>query len=101
MPPTIMLYKCEAAFTGRTSAPYGAYPTLNSVHGCILFLRQADGQADADHAIEILAQWGWTNVVIKAAKPIQAESLNDPSMHVFRKYYEECLEHGDSLVWYP
>jgi len=97
----VMLYKCEATFTGETSVAYAAYPALNSVHGCILFISQADDQVDTNRATKTLAEWGWSDVVVKSAKPIQAESLNQPSMHVFRQHYEECLEQGDSLVWYP
>ena len=100
MPAIVMLYKCEATFTGETSVVYAAYPALNSVHGCILFVRQSDNQVDANHAAETLAQWGWSDVIVKSTGTIQAEALNQPSMQVFRQHYEECLEQGDSLVWY-
>ncbi|HEY1382554.1 MAG TPA: hypothetical protein VGF43_03015 [Dongiaceae bacterium] len=101
MSQTVVLYKCEATFAGETSFTYAEYPAIGSVHGCILFVSQPDDQVDTQRAIEIFAQWGWSSVEIASVKPIQPESLSDPSMHVFRRHYEECLEHGDSLVWYP
>ena len=101
MPPIVMLYQCEATFTGETSVTYAAYPALDSIHRCILFVRQMDNQADMKRAAETLAEWGWSDVVVKSTGAIQAESLNQPSMQIFRQHYEECLEQGDSLVWYP
>ena len=96
-----MLYKCKATFTGETSVTYATYPALNGVHGCILFVLQPDDKEDASRAAEIFAQYGWTNVTIASAGRLQPESLNQPSMRVFQQHYEECLNQGDSLVWYP
>ena len=96
-----MLYKCQATFIGDTSFTYISCPAIGSAHGCILFLTQPDDQADAQRATEVLAQYGWSSIMIGSARPIQPESLNDPSMKVFQQHYEECLEQGNSLVWYP
>ena len=101
-----MLYKSEAIFTGKASFTYAAPHSLNSIHKCILFVLHPDDKEDVNRAVEIFAQYGWTNVVIASAGRLQPESLNQPSMHqpsmrVFQKHYEECLDQGDSLVWYP
>jgi hypothetical protein len=100
MPQTVVLYKGEATFTGETSVTYAEPPSLNSVQKCILFVLQSDGEADMDRAVEIFARCGWTNAAIASAGRLQPEALNQPSMRIFQQHYEECLEQGDSLVWY-
>jgi hypothetical protein len=100
MPQTVMLYKGEATFTGETSFAYAEPPSLNSVHKCILFVPQSDDKEDVNRAVETFAQHDWTKVVIASTGRLQLESLNQPSIHVFQQHYEECLDRGDSLVWY-
>ena len=95
-----MLYKSEATFTGETSFTYAEPPSLNSIHKCILFVLQPDDKADVNRAIEIFARCGWIKVVIASTARLQPESLNQQSMRVFQPHYEECLDQGDSLVWY-
>lgn len=95
-----MLYKGEATFTGETNSTYADSPSPNSVHKCILFVMQPDDKVDVSHAVEIFGQHGWTNVVIASTGRLQPEALNQPSMSVFQRHYEECLDQGDSLVWY-
>ena len=101
MSQTVMLYLCEAIFTGETAVTYTEYPAIGSTHRGILFVSQSSSQIDVPRAMEILAQYGWSSAKIASAKPVQPESLNNPSMRVFQRYYEECLTEGDSLVWYP
>ena len=98
---TVMLYACKATFVGEGELPYESPPEIGSSHKCILFVRQADNEVDAQKAASLLTQYGWSSVVVTKAAAIQPESLNDPSMQVFQRHYEECLEQGDSLVWYP
>lgn len=100
MPQIVMLYKGEATFTGEASSTYAEPPSINSVHKFILFVLQPDDKADVNRAIAILGQHGWTNFAIASAGRIQPDALNQPSMRVFQSHYEECLEQGDSLVWY-
>jgi len=48
-----------------------------------------------------LARFGFVELDVGRGRPIQVESLNDPSMHAFRRHYEGALDEGCSVVWYP
>ena len=96
----VILYLCRAQFTGDSAIPYGVSPVIGSSHDCILFVLQNDSDYDFVGARGLLAKHGWTDSEMKRAGPFQAESINPEQMSVFQHHYEECLEHGDSLVWY-
>ena len=100
MPQVVVLYKGEATFTGETAFAYDEIPPLRSTHKCILFVLQRGDKPDVSRAVEIFARYGWTNVVITSTGRLQPEALNQSSMGVFQRHYEESLDQGDSLVWY-
>ena len=96
----VILYLCKAQFTGGSAVPYAQAPEIGSFHDCILFLSQANQEPDYTAAKSRLSKHGWSDVEIRRAGPFQPESVNPQQMAVFQHHYEECLEHGDSLVWY-
>lgn len=96
----VILFLCRAEFSGRSDVPYAQAPITGSSHDCILFVAQPGDSPDYETARAILAKHGWINAHFKRAGPFQPESVNADQWRVFQSYYEECLEHGDSVVWY-
>ena len=96
----VILYLCRAKFAGGTAITFAQAPEIGSSHDCILFVSQADPDHDFVAPRGLLAQHGWTDSEMRRAGPFQSESINPQQMRVFQRHYEECLEHGDSLVWY-
>ena len=97
----VTLFLCQAEFSGQSEVPYAVPPAVGSEHKCILFLAQPGTEPDFDAARERLAKHGWIKAHIQRAGPFQPESVNSDEMQVFQHHYEECLEYGDSIVWYP
>lgn len=96
----VILFYCRAEFSGNSEVPYASPPAIGSEHSCTLFLAQPGEEPDFDAARERLAKHGWTKAHILRAGPFQPESVNSNEMNVFQRNYEECLEYGDSIVWY-
>jgi len=96
----VILYLCKAQFTGDSAVPYAQAPQIGSFHDCILFVSQAIQEPDYGAAKTRLSKHGWSDVEMRRAGPFQPESVNPQQMAVFQHHYDECLEHGDSLVWY-
>jgi hypothetical protein len=96
----VVLYLCSAEFSGLSEIPYAQAPVVGSEHSCMLFVTQANGAADYEIARSRLAKHGWVNARIQRVGPFQPESVNPQQWQVFQRHYEECLEYGDSVVWY-
>ncbi|HEX8778172.1 MAG TPA: hypothetical protein VF738_08630, partial [Rhodanobacter sp.] len=96
----VFLFLCRAQFSGQSEISYAEEPALGSEHDCILFVAQQCDKPDYDDARSRLAKHGWVNAHIKRAGQFQPESVNSQHWQVFQRNYEECLEVGDSIVWY-
>jgi hypothetical protein len=96
----VILFLCHAEFSGRSEVPYAQAPVVGSEYECILFVAQPKPAPDYEVARSRLSKHGWANVHIKSAGPFQSESVNAQQWQAFQHHYEECLVHGDSVVWY-
>src|SRR5471032_2525573 len=97
----VVLYRGRAKFAGSSQVPYRQPPELGAIHDIILFVKQHDAEPTSHRANEVATFHGWCEFDLLSVGSIEPESLNDPTMKVFHHHYEECLRHGDSLVWYP
>ena len=97
----VVLFFCRAEYSGKSEVPYSDPPATGSEHNCILFMAQPRSEPDFEAARSRLAKHGWIKAHIRRAGPFKPESANSDEMRVFQRHYEECLEHGDSVVWYP
>lgn len=97
----VVLYLCKATFDEVRSIPYSDPPAPGSTHDCILFLRQPSQEPKLDQTRIAMGVHGWHQVEFRRTGLIESESINSPQWQVFQLHYEECLEHGNSLVWYP
>ena len=96
----IVLYLLTARFAGAAEIPYEQAPEIGSSHDCILFVSQARADHDFDFARALMKRYGWADIEFSRAGPFSPESINSQQMSVFQRHYEECVQHGDALVWY-
>ena len=91
----VLMFMCDAKFTGEAQVRYAAPPEVESVHRCILLVRESE----AGRVSEILKGLGW-EPISTASRPLAPEDLDAPEMAAFRQHYDAALKDGHSLVWY-
>lgn len=96
----IFVYGFEGTYSGSSEIEY-SNPEAGATHRAMLFLRQDSESVDFDLALAVINKFGFTKIQSLRGNQLKVESMSDPKMAVFPKYYEEALETGSSLVWYP
>ena len=96
----VFIYGFEGTYSGVSELEFN-HPEKGSTHKAMLFLSQESSELDFDLALAGIEQFGFTNIQSLRGNRLKVESMNDSKMAVFSKYYEEALESGSSLVWYP
>jgi hypothetical protein len=96
----VFIYGFEGTYSGSSSIEFSS-PEEGATHKAMLFLRQVSESVDFDLALAGINEFGFTDIQSLRGNQLKVESMNDPKMAVFSKYYEEALETGSSLVWYP
>ena len=76
-------------------------PEVGDRHKFILFLAQESTIPEQGLALDKLAKYGFADVELGEGRQIVVESMNEPQMQVFSRYYEGAYTDGNSLVWYP
>jgi len=67
----------------------------------MLFLSQVEDESQPNLATQELGRFGFAQTELAPGKAILVESLNAPKLQAFQKHYEEALDAGSSIVWYP
>jgi hypothetical protein len=96
----VFIYGFEGTYSGPSEIEFD-HPEEGATHKAMLFLRQDSASVDFDLALVGINNFGFTDIQALRGNHLKVESMNDPKMAVFSKYYEEALESGSSLVWYP
>ena len=96
----VFIYGFEGTFVGKSEYEYG-YPNLNDSHKCMLFIHQVSEESDIEFASKECKKYGFDILSINTGKPIHVEVLNSDNFKKFKGFYEEALEDGSSLVYYP
>lgn len=47
------------------------------------------------------AKYGFTSITIDNGKQLSVELLNTDEYRKFYSYYEEAMDEGSALAWYP
>lgn len=97
---TVIIYGFEGTFVGKNEYEY-VFPNLNDKHKCMLFLSQGSESSDIESASKECIKYGFDILSINHGNPLRVEVLNTERYRGFTCYYEEALEHGSSLVYYP
>lgn len=97
----VFLYGGRGKYIGAGPRVIWDSPPVGGVHAFILFLAQAEREADRAVAIAQARRFGFSDLELGIGKPLDVEALNVPQMRGFQKHYEDALSEGVSLVWYP
>ncbi|WP_127347350.1 hypothetical protein [Pseudidiomarina mangrovi] len=97
---TIVLYGFEGEFVGGNEYDYN-HPELHHVHKCILFLAQDSEHPDFEFVTTECSKFGFANLKNLTGKPLKVDVLNTDSFRGFAGFYEEALNEGSSIVYYP
>ncbi len=97
---SVYLYQGEGTFEGPRVFEWNC-PEVGSRHKFILFLAQKSNTPEQEVALVKVSAYGFKDIELGEGAPIVVESMNEPQMRVFSRYYEGALEEGNFLVWYP
>jgi hypothetical protein len=67
----------------------------------MLFIAQNGSELNFDAALEEGLKYGFSDVENLSGNPLKVEVLNTETFRGFSSFYEEALEQGSSLVYYP
>ncbi len=97
---TVLLYGFEGTYTGGNEYDYH-HPELNETHKCLLFVSQESSEPNFELAEEEYKKYGFTDVTGLKGKELNVDALNSDSYKGFSGFYEEALNEGSCLVYYP
>ena len=97
---TVVLYGFEGEFVGGNEYEYH-HPELNQVHKCLLFLAQDSEHPDFEFATTECSKFGFANLNNLTGKALKVDVLKTDSFRCFTKFYDEALNEGSSIVYYP
>ena len=97
---TVIIYGFSGKYNGKPEYEYH-YPEINNVHKCMLFIAQEKEEPEFENAINESLKYGFIDLTELTGNPLKVEVLNSEKFKHFSGYYEEALEEGSSLVYYP
>ncbi len=97
---TVVIYGFEGKFKGKSEYDY-TFPEIDDIHKCMLFLKQDNDELNFDFATSEIRKFGFSDLVGLRGNPIRVDVLNTDGFKRFAPFYEEALEEGSSLVYYP
>jgi hypothetical protein len=97
---TVVLYGFEGEFVGGNEYDYN-HPELHHVHKCLLFLAQDREHPDFEFATAECSKFGFAKLKNLTGKPLKVDVLNTDNFRGFAGFYEEALNEGSSIVYYP
>mgnify|MGYP000648255501 CR=1 FL=1 len=96
----VFVYGFEATYLGNEVYEYNP-PVLGDRHKCMLFLSQDSTELEFKNASSEIEKFGFRNVENLRGNRLKVEVLNTDNYKGFTCFYDEALETGQSLVFYP
>jgi hypothetical protein len=97
---TVIVYGFRGRFNGKPEHEYKC-PVIGESHNCMLFIAQDSQELNFEGAINEGLRYGFCELEELRGNPLKVEVLNTESFRGFSGFYEEALEEGSSLVYYP
>jgi hypothetical protein len=98
--PTVWVYGFRGRYTGSPAYEY-SHPELNATHKCMLFLSQEGKQSQWEQAGAECLKYGFGEYSFERSGKLDLDALNTDAFRGFSGFYEEALEYGSALVYYP
>lgn len=98
--PTIVVYSFEGTYTGDAEYEYQA-PEPGARHRCVLFVSQEKETPDYERAVTECKKYGFAEVEFYSHGALDTEALSAPRLRGFAAFYEEALNAGSALAYYP
>jgi hypothetical protein len=97
---TVLVYGFQGRFHGRSAYEF-VYPAVGDTHKCLLFIAQENPGLDFEGAIGEALKFGFVDLQDLRGNPLKVEVLNTSAFSGFAGFYEEALQIGSALVYYP
>lgn len=97
---TVVLYGFRGRFAVEPEYEYKC-PVMGDAHNCLLFIAQDSQELDFEAAIKEGLRYGFSELENLRGNPLIVDVLNTDTYRGFAGFYEEALQEGSSLVYYP
>jgi hypothetical protein len=97
---TVWVYGFSGKFTGSPEYEY-SHPGLYETHKCMLFLAQDSSESQWAQAGAECVKYGFGEYSFERSGKLDLDALNTDAYRGFSGFYEEALEYGSALVYYP
>ena len=95
-----MIYGFSGSYTGNVAFEWDA-PSIGARHRAMLFLLQDEERDAFDLALAECARFGFDEIQDLRCGRMQVDALNTDAYRGFAGFYEEALETGSALLYYP
>lgn len=96
----VMIYGFSGRYTGNGAFEWDA-PSIGARHRAMLFLLQEDERDAFDLALAECIRFGFDEIQDLRCGRMQVDALNSEAYRGFSVFYEEALEAGSALLYYP
>lgn len=96
----VMIYGFSGRYTGNGAFEWDA-PSIGARYRAMLFLLQEDERDAFDLALAVCTRFGFDEIQDLRCGRMQVDALNSEAYRGFSVFYEEALEAGSALLYYP
>lgn len=96
----VMIYGFSGRYTGNGAFEWDA-PSIGARHRAMLFLVQEDERDAFDLALAECTRFGFDEIQDLRCGRMQVDALDTNTYRGFAGFYEEALETGSALLYYP
>ena len=97
---TVFIYGFTGKYNGKPEYDY-ANPESHAEHKCMLFLSQENNEVSFEAASNEIVKFGFEEITNLSGNQLKVEVLNTEQYKGFTGFYEEALNEGSALVYYP
>ncbi|MCW2066168.1 UNVERIFIED_ORG: hypothetical protein M2420_001507 [Stenotrophomonas maltophilia] len=96
----VMIYGFTGRYAGTAEFEWNA-PLVGAHHKAMLFLLQDDERDAFDLALAECTRFGFDEIRDLRCGRLQVDVLNTDAYRGFATFYEEAMEAGSALLYYP
>ena len=96
----VVIYGFTGKYSGNAEYTW-SHPEVGATHKCMLFLRQGSYSNEYQAAVAECRRYGFTDIENMRYGKLQVEVLNTDLYRGFAGFYEEALQEGSTLLFYP